>query len=196
MKILIVANGTIKNWPKLEIDRVIAADGGADHCIKFDVEPYRVVGDLDSISKRAKKKFKDIIIQNMDQNFTDLQKAIRIAQSLKPSEVTVIGAIGHRLDHTIGNIIALDNVDNSKIIDEHNEIYLIKDNIELTGKKGDIVSIIAITDVTGLTYEGLKWKVKNKNVSSGWSGTCNEMKNNHCKISLKGGKIIVIKARD
>jgi len=67
MNILIVANGTIKNrnfYKKIikKASIIIAADGGADNCIKLGISPNYVIGDLDSISNKAKEKFKKLVI--------------------------------------------------------------------------------------------------------------------------------------
>ncbi|MBN1896095.1 MAG: thiamine diphosphokinase [Candidatus Aenigmarchaeota archaeon] len=203
MKILIVANGCIKNteWYKPMIEgcgKVIAADGGADNCIKLGIIPDYIIGDMDSITAEAKKKFSaSKIIEDKDQDKTDLQLAIRLAESLRPENITVIGATGERLDHTIGNVLSLaDSESDIMIIDENNEVYSVNDSIEIHGRKGDIVSVIAVSEVSGLAYEGLRWELKNKDVHSGWMGVCNEMNGDSAKISVTSGKIIVIKSRD
>lgn len=202
MNILIVANGTIKNrnfYKKIikKANIIIAADGGADNCIKLGVSPNYIIGDLDSISNKAEEKFKKIIIHDINQNTTDLEKAIALAKKLGCKSLTIIGAIGSRIDHTLSNIITLFKTKiPSRIIDESNEIFAVEKKIEIKGKKGDVVSIIPVSRVEGLTYDGLKWNVKNKNVDSGWTGTSNIMTGSKATISLKSGKIIVIKSKE
>ncbi|MBR9699728.1 thiamine diphosphokinase [Candidatus Woesearchaeota archaeon] len=200
MRILIVANGRIKDkefYKKIKADKILAADGGADNCIRLGITPDKVIGDMDSISKKAKELFKDRLFHDSDQNSTDLQKCIHYSKQYKVSEYIIIGAIGRRIDHTLGNIMVLDELEHpATILDEHNNIYMVKDSIELKGKKGDIVSIIAISDIEGLAYKGLKWIVTNREAEAGWTGTCNEMNAKNASISLKKGKILVIQARD
>ena len=202
MEILIVANGTVKNrnfYKKTikKADIIVAADGGADNCIKLGISPDYVVGDLDSISDKAKEKFKKNTIHDKDQNTTDLEKAINLAKKFKCKNLTIIGAIGSRMDHTISNIMALFKTKNpSKIIDESNEIFAVEKETEIRGKKGDIVSIIPVSRVEGLACHGLKWNVKNKNVDAGWTGTSNIMTGSKANVKLKSGKIIIIKAKE
>ena len=199
MNILIVANGAIKNrnfYKKIikKANIIIAADGGADNCIKLGVSPNYIIGDLDSISNKSKEKFKKLVIHDNNQNTTDLEKAIVLAKKLGCKNLTIIGAIGSRIDHTLSNIITLFKTKiPSRIIDESNKIFAVEKEIEIKGRKGDIVSIIPISRIEGLTYDGLKWRVKNKNVDSGWTGTSNIMTGSKATISLKSGKIIVIK---
>ena len=199
MDMLIVANGTIKdrNFYRKIIKKariVIAADGGADNCIKLGISPDYVIGDLDSISSKSKKKFKKVIMYDTDQNTTDLEKAISLAKKLGCKNLAVIGATGSRLDHTLSNITTLFKTKiPSRIIDESNEIFAVGKEIEIKGKKGDIVSVIPLSNVEGLAYDGLKWNVKNKHIDAGWTGVSNVMTGNKATISVKSGKIIVIK---
>jgi len=202
MHILIVANGTIRNKSFYrnivkKYDKIIAADGGAGNCIKLGIIPNYVIGDFDSISNKAKSKFRKILIHDKSQDKTDLEKAISLAKKLKCTRLAIIGAIGSRIDHTISNIISLlkTNVP-SEIFDEANNVFVVENKIKLTGKKNDIVSVIPISNVKGLAYTGLKWKPKSKNVSAGWIGVSNRMTGKKAAITLKSGKIIVIKSRD
>ncbi len=203
MKIAIVANGTLSktNFIKAELcraDIIICADGGANKISKLGIVPNYVIGDLDSLSKdfisKLKKKVK--VIRDSDQDSTDLQKAIALAERLRPNEITILGAIGDNLDHTISNVYCLDMINpkiKARLLDDKNEVFLVKSSIELNGKKGDTVSIIPISEVKELSYHGLKWGVKDKDVSPTWFGTRNQMVGSKCRISLKKGKVLVIK---
>ena len=175
---------------------IIAADGGADNCIKIGIEPDHVIGDLDSISAKAKKKFSKKIIHDKSQDTTDLEKAINLTKKLKCTFLEIICATGLRMDHTLSNIICLLRVNfPSRIIDKDHDICIPLKKLELKGKKGDVISVIPISEVKGLTYSGLKWNIQNKDTETGWIGTSNEMISNKASISLKSGKIIVIKTK-
>ena len=204
MKVAIIANGNV-NDKKFhlsllkEVDKIICADGGADNAFKLGITPDLIIGDFDSVKSIAKFKGKCEIIEDKDQDKTDTFLAIEEALKLNPDEIIFLGVIGTRFDHTLTNILELvklkENI-KARIIDEHNEIELVTDSIKISGKKGNIVSVIPLTDVTGLTYSGLHWEVTDKEVSLGWSGSSNVMSENNATISLKTGKILVIKARD
>lgn len=207
MTIIIIANGTINdiNFHKkliAEADLVICADGGANFCKILEIIPDYVIGDFDSVDKTLLNELnnngKTKVIYDPDQDKTDLELAIKLAESFKPEEINIIGAIGDRMDHTLANIICLDQVDKkiqTKIINEKNEIELVTNFLEFTGKIDDIVSIIPLNLVTGLTYQGLKWGVENKNVDMGWIGVCNKMIDDKAIIKLNEGKILVIKSK-
>ena len=202
MHILIVASGRIGKKPFYrniikKADKVIAADGGADNCIKLGINPDYVIGDFDSISAKARSRFKNVLAHDKNQDTTDMEKAMALAKKLECTKLTVIGAIGSRIDHTISNIINLSKAKvHAEIFDETNSIFMVTSQIELTGKKNDIVSVIPVSKVTGLTYKGLKWELKDKNIDTGWIGVSNRMTGNKASIRLKSGKVIVIKSRD
>jgi thiamine pyrophosphokinase len=217
MKLTIIANGTLndieyhKNIIK-DSDKIICADGGANNVKLLDIIPDYVIGDMDSVDKETledlKNNNKTEVIIDSNQNKTDLELAIEIANSLNPTEIILIGAIGVRIDHTIANILSLEklnqkNQDNNlikiRLIDNKNEISILDElnnSIEIDGKKNDIVSIIALADVEGLTYQGLKWELNNFSAKSGWIGVCNKMISNKASVKLISGKILVIKSKD
>jgi len=208
MKILIIANGTIKDLDfhknlVNKSDLVVCADGGLNHCENLEIVPDYLIGDFDSVEENLLQKYKDNektkVIFDPDQDKTDLELAIELCHTLDPVEINIIGAIGSRMDHTLGNILCLDKINKkikAKIINENNVIELIYDVCELEGQKDDIVSIIPLNLVSGLTYSGLKWGVEDKQVDLGWLGICNKLTSNKGSVKLNSGKVLIIKSRD
>jgi len=84
----------------------------------------------------------------------------------------------------------------ARIIDEKNTIELVESSIEIEGDTNNIVSVIPLTDVSGLSYTGLKWLVSDKDTKFGWFGISNKLSNSHANISLKEGKILVIRTNE
>lgn len=167
------------------------------------VIPDYIIGDLDSAKKPTISYFKQLgktkIIKNTDQDKTDLELALSLAESLDPQEINIFGALGKRMDHTLANIYCLDKIKpeiKARIIDDTNTIELIRDNVEIIGKKNDILSIIPISDVSNLNYNGLKWNVENLDTKTGWFGISNRFENKSGTISFSKGKILVIRVRE
>ena len=165
--------------------------------------PDYIIGDLDSISKSAISYFKKLgktkIIENKDQDKTDLELAILLAETLDPNEINILGAIGNRIDHTLANIFCLNKIRSdikTQIIDDKNIIELVEKPIDIIGDKDDIVSIIPLTDISGLSYDGMKWLVSDKDTKFGWFGISNRLTDNKSNISFSKGKILVIRVRD
>ena len=57
---------------------VIAADGGANTCLRYGVKPAAVIGDLDSIDEYSKFQIEqDLVHFISDQDDTDFEKALK-----------------------------------------------------------------------------------------------------------------------
>ena len=169
--------------------------------------PDYILGDFDSIDKKVLEKYKTQKIKinelKPEKDFTDTEEAINLAIKLKSSEFVIIGAIGTRIDHVLANInvlkIALDKNIKAKIINEHNEIELI--NNELIIEKNNLYKYISImpltTQVEGITITGMKYPLENYTLTIGNSlGVSNEQIEKTAKIKVKDGILIVIKSRD
>ncbi len=211
MKVAIIANGEIRdlNFHKeilRDCDYIICADGASNHAYKMKIEPNTIIGDLDSIHKEVKCYF-----ENKGINFekfpskkdkTDTEICIDYAMELGAKEIILLGVIGSRIDHSLGNInllyTLLQNGIKASIRNEHNEIYITDHEIEIKGTKGDIVSILpCFSNVKGVTLKGLEYPLNDFYLEYGSSiGISNVMKEETCKISLKEGYLFVIKARD
>ena len=84
--------------------RAVAADGGADRLLAAGHPPLAVIGDLDSLSERARAAFGDRLHRIDEQDTTDFEKCLtRIAAPL----VLATGFLGGRLDHTFATLSVL-----------------------------------------------------------------------------------------
>ncbi|RLI52364.1 MAG: hypothetical protein DRO93_15125 [Candidatus Thorarchaeota archaeon] len=81
-------------------------------------------------------------------------------------------------------------------MDDKNTVELVDKKIDIVGNKDDIVSVIPLTDVSGLSYTGLKWLVSNKHTKFGWFGISNRLTQNNATISLLEGKLLVIRVKE
>lgn len=213
MKTLIITGGKInKNFAKKYLksnkyDIIIAVDKGLETIDYLKLEPQYILGDFDSVNTKILEKYKTqnikIIKLNPEKDLTDTHSAIDLALEIKSTEITILGAIGTRLDHTMANIHvlkqALDKNIKAKIVNEKNEIELIDKEIII--KKDDnykYVSIIPLTtNVTGITIEGMKYIINDYTLSIGDSlGVSNEQIDKEAKISIKTGILVVIKSKD
>ena len=206
--IAILANGEVKNTEFLkskiqETDFFICADGGANHARKIEMIPDCIIGDLDSISPENLTYFqnqkKTKIIKNSDQNKTDMELAIYLAQEYSPEKIMIFGALGKRIDHALANIVCLLKIPKkiqTSIIDEQNEIQIVRESIQFRGKKGDIISAITLSNVESLSYQGLYWDVQNENKPPFWIGICNKMLGKKAKINIKKGCLLTFRTKD
>lgn len=213
MKTLIITGGnsnivfTKEYFLKYSFDLIIAVDKGLEVLDKLNINPDYIVGDFDSIDKSVFKKYEngkfEIIKLNPIKDLTDTNEGINLAIEKGSDEVYVLGGIGSRIDHTIGNIHvlkeALDKDVICRIIDENNEIELInKRTILDMDNNFKYISLIPLTTkVTGVTLKGFKYEIENQDLEIGKSlGISNEQIEEKASIDLKEGILILIKSRD
>lgn len=188
---------------------IIAGDRGLEALYQLKIIPNHVVGDFDSVSPEILKFYKkqsQIIFHtyHAEKDNTDTDIALNLAIQLKSSKITILGALGRRMDHALANIhILKDGLEANipcQIIDEHNRIYLINTSIQLEKDKiyGKYVSLIPLTStVEGLTLAGFKYPLHDYTLPIGTSlGISNEIVTDTAHIEMKNGILIVIESRD
>lgn len=211
MKALVISNGEIKDYDYYKLfiknyDIIICADGGANHSFYMDVIPSAIIGDLDSVRNEILDFYmqNDVRIEKYPamKDETDTQLAMLKAIELGADDITFIGAIGDRFDHSYSNLSLLLYLLNrnikGKIINEKNEIYLINKSIELNGKIGGIISLIPYSqNVEEIYTEGLYYALSGQNMSLEMPyGISNIFTKEKASIRIKSGLLLVIKSRE
>lgn len=216
MQTIIVAGGNInpetllKTCQEEENLNIIAVDKGLETLHQIGIVPNHIIGDFDSIDtkilKSYQKKHQVMIHQyNPQKDNTDTDIALRLAISeLNSSSITIIGALGKRMDHALSNIHILKYALQAKIlcqiVDDNNKIYLIENNVTLYRNKiyGKYISLIPLTStVEGVTLKGFKYPLQNASLVIGESlGISNEMIEEVAYIEIKKGILIVIESKD
>lgn len=216
IKSLIVSNGLIKN-PGVIMQLlqnnynfnnnhlIISADGAVKNCLKLKILPDIIIGDMDSINLNDKKILKDLnhkinyIKFPHDKNESDTQLALDYALENDIKNVILTGALGKRIDHTVGNIfnIASEKFKNLdiKIIDENFEISVLRQSGEIKGTKGSIISIFSLSPYTYfINTEGLKYKLKEEKLFfSPVRGLSNIFEDDKAVINIKEGCLLLMK---
>ena len=191
-----------------QFENIIASDKGLEKLDKCNIKPNYIIGDFDSIDRKTLDKYINdqtikIIKLNPEKDYTDTHMALKLAIEIKSTDITIIGAIGSRLDHTLANINilkeALEKKIQCRILDENNNITLIDKNTTLN-KKGEYpyISLIPLTTkVTGVTLNGFKYSLYNADMKIGKSiGVSNEQIEDNATIKLDKGILIVIRSKD
>ena len=171
---------------------IIAGDRGLEALYQLKIIPNHVVGDFDSVSPEILefyKKQSQIIFHKFN---------------AEKDKITIMGALGKRMDHAIANIHILKDALEANIpcqmIDEHNRIYLINKEMTLEKEKvyGKYVSLIPLTSIVeGLSLTGFKYPLKDYTLPIGTSlGISNEIIGDTAHIQMKNGILIVIESRD
>jgi thiamine pyrophosphokinase len=211
MKVLIISNGDIKDYNFYEkllkdADMVICADGGANHAYRTKLKPHLIVGDLDSIKEEVLEFYKKegVRIEKYPpmKDETDTQLAMLKAIELGATDVTFIGVIGERFDHSYANLSLLLYLLNrnikGKIVNEMNEIYLINKFIEVEGKKGELLSLLPYSkEVKGIYTKGLFYGLSGQSMDLEMPyGISNVFTEDKATIEIEEGLLLVIKPRE
>lgn len=207
---IIFANGEIKD-PILvrklarSAETLIAADGGLAHILHLDLVPNFLIGDLDSVTPeqvaRAEALGCEVKRYPAEKNETDLELALLTAVHMRCEKITVVAALGGRIDHTLANIYLLNlpqlkGVD-VRLDDGKEEIFLIHGWGEIHGKPGDRVSLLALSpSIKGVTTTNLRYPlVDEKLVFYHSRGVSNVMQTWKARVEIESGILLCIHER-
>jgi thiamine pyrophosphokinase len=200
---LIIANGEPPKKQRLqslvrEANIVICADGGANIALKSGIVPNAIVGDLDSIHAEALVKFHKVPThEDRDDETTDLEKAILWTIKAKIDHITVVGATGKRMDHSVGNLGVLAKYFPDAVIrfvDDAGEISYVGRETTFEAKKGQVVSLIPLSRCEGIITQGLRYVLEGEALELGVrEGTSNVVENSPVNIKVKKGHLLLFK---
>ncbi len=211
LKALLILNGEKVNSTTIlklkdESDFILSADGGTDYCVELGIIPDLVIGDLDSISPKTldilKKKEVPINVFPIKKDKTDSQLSIEYLMDKGAEEITIIGAIGSRIDHTLANILLLKTIKDKgikgKIVHNNNIIYIIDDELILDKKNGYFVSIIPIESKGVLvSLKGFEYNLSKVKIDfASTLGVSNFVIDEKGYIKVHEGQCLVVVSKD
>ncbi len=184
---------------------LIAADGGLTHMQALGLKPDLLVGDLDSVTpdqiRWAQEQGASVLRYPVEKDETDLELALHEAAEAGCSRITIIAALGGRLDQMLSNIYLLNlpvlaNLD-ARIDDGRQEVLLIHNAVDIFGHPGDIVSLLPLSPIVrGITTSGLKYPLVEESLIFYRSrGISNEMLSGQARIEIQSGILLCIHQR-
>ncbi|WP_068777043.1 thiamine diphosphokinase [Paenibacillus sp. FJAT-26967] len=212
--VVIVTGGSIGPWAHDQLegldpscDYLIGADRGALHLIRGGYRPQLALGDFDSVTPEEREEIRAgseqfITCDAVDKDWTDTELAYNMALERSPSQITLLGALGTRMDHTLANIHLLrkgtESGVRSRIMDAHNEIEVISRTTEILSGSYPNVSLLPLTtEVTGITLTGFRYPLNDATLTIGQSlGISNVLETERGIIQIRSGLLLVIRSRD
>ncbi|MCC8074314.1 MAG: thiamine diphosphokinase [Clostridiales bacterium] len=188
----------IKNY--IDDSYIIAADSGYEKCQRLGINPDLIVGDFDSSNKPDADC--EIITLQVRKDDTDTFHCVRIAVERGFNDITVLGGIGSRVDHTYSNILSLVYCDehgvNSKLVNPDNCVSIIKKKTVVKKSNYKYFSLFALFEkCEGVSIEGAEYNLNNESILPSDQFTqSNAFKDGEVTISLKSGKLILIQSND
>jgi len=202
MTACIFANGKLtygKNIKEITqtCDLIIASNGGSRHITTLGLKPHLLIGDMDSLTSSLWENDNSIerAVWPQDKNKTDTELAVDRAILGGCNKILLLGGLGGRIDHALGNIsLAVKYPGRIEILDDNGKLVAIDSTKKhkLYGKSGSIVSLIPFgTMVTKVNSRGLKYEVRDLDMTPGTRGISNEMIGDTASIWFKYGILLV-----
>jgi thiamine pyrophosphokinase len=209
MHITIIAGGRWESgdgwqpWIR-DADLVIGADGGGARALSWKLIPDLVIGDMDSLPDEARVVLAGggcrFIEHPRAKDETDLELALTYAAKRGAREITILGAMGGRLDHTLANVLLLTLPELRavlvRLVDGEEEVFVARRDQPVTvgGEPGDLVSLLPLGgNVDGVTTTGLAWALDGDTLRFGLSrGVSNEMVGSTAGVEVESGYLLVV----
>ena len=196
--VLIFSGGPVPLYlPEVDADFVVAADHGADHALESGYQVDVLVGDLDSVSERGKASAKKVVQHPVDKDVTDLELALEEASKLGATQVTVVGTLQGRVDHSFNNLLVLANdqwahMSISMLVDA-SQVWIVHDSLEVVVPVGAQVSLLPVgNEVAGVVTTGLEWPLSDENLLlAEGRGMSNRSLLENVSISIRSGVLLV-----
>ena len=191
MRAVIIGNGDICDYQYIKTklkkdDFIICADGGLKHTDALGVCVDIAIGDFDSAQKDDTIKS---YVYPTHKSSTDGELAVNYALENGYDEILLLAMTGSRLDHTLTNIFQLVKRKNISLIDDKNEIHLLKGSITLNGMKGKTMSVIPVfSNLIGVCITGTLYPLNGETLYFGEGvGNSNIITDDICTVSAKDG---------
>lgn len=173
----------------------VAADSGADRLLRLGVTPEAVIGDMDSISDRARALIPvDRQYLVAEQMTTDFDKALR---SIAAPLVLALGFAGARLDHGLAAFSTLVARAERRciLIGPQDLAFAAPPRLDLSVAPAEPVSLFPLRPVTGRS-EGLEWPIAGLRFApDGMIGTSNRAVARRVVLEFDGPGMLVILPR-
>lgn len=170
---------------------LVAADGGAAHCLNADLTPEAVIGDMDSLpSAQSDSLAEGSVYSIAEQDSTDFDKALR---NIQAPLVIGVGFAGARIDHQLACYNALVRHPDRRciLLSDTDIAFLAPPTFALDLPEGTRVSLFPMGLVAGAS-DGLQWPIQGLTFTpDGRIGTSNEA-TGPIELTMTAPKMLVI----
>ena len=179
-------------------DYVIFCDSGLRHLVQLQAKPGLIVGDFDSYENPLLDV--ETIVLPCEKDDTDTVFAVKEAIKRGFDNFLLIGVVGARLDHTLGNVSILLYLDSlgkkGCIIDDYSEMGIVSDKPVSICDQYAFFSLLNISGCAkGITITGAKYPLSDAEISCEYQyGVSNEvLPGEMATVSVEHGKLLLIK---
>jgi thiamine pyrophosphokinase len=184
---------------KVAGSRVIAADAGMKHAAVLGVVPELWVGDFDSEPETLPDHLKAVQRQGFprEKDKTDGELAVDIALSLGATSLLLVGAFGgERSDHEFLHLTLAIRLGEKGIpvalTSGTQEGFPLSGKSKFSYPNNTLFSVIAFSELSGLTVTGAKWPLYDVEVPFGSSWTVSNETEGLLKVTVRSGRAMLI----
>ena len=181
-------------------DYVIFCDSGLKHLENLQVQPSLIVGDFDSHENPHLAV--ETIVLPCEKDDTDTVFAVKEAIKRGFDDFLLIGVVGARLDHTLGNVSILLYLNSLEkkgcIIDDYSEMEIVTDKPVPIAEKYAFFSLLNVTGCArGITITGAKYLLDSAEITCEYQyGVSNEvLPGQTAYVNVREGCLLLIKDR-
>ena len=179
-------------------DYVIAADRGFDSLMAYGVTPNLAVGDFDSLGHRPSHP--NVIQLPAEKDDTDMVYAIRKGLALGYRRFVLLGGVGGRLEHTLGNLQLLDwlalHGAQGFLAGEKTAATCLRDgkSISFPPSMAGYLSVFCNSGAAeGVTLSGLKYPLEDYTLTGDFPlGVSNQFLGVEASVSVERGSLLLI----
>jgi thiamine pyrophosphokinase len=205
--VVVVANGELSGTGELlpivdQADVLIAADGGANWLAAHGRTPHVLIGDLDSVSSAMVEHLGGsgcrVVRHLPDKDETDTELALLEAVAIGARRITILGALGRRIDHELANILLLNMPQlagvETVIATGSSHLFAVRGAGVVSGEIGDIVSLVPLGgSAEGISTEGLEYPLRNETLYVGPArGVSNVLSEPVARVTVRRGSLLVV----
>lgn len=199
---VIVAGADIGDYDRIrsflrEDDFFVFCDSGLKHRERLGTKPQLIVGDFDSFEKPQTQT--ETIVLPCEKDDTDTMYAVKEGVRRGAEEFLILGAVGGRLDHTLGNVAILEYLDalgkKGCIADDYSLITIVSDKADIDDSFS-YFSLLGICGVAkGITVVNAKYPLNDAEITCEYPyGISNEViKGTTAKVKIREGRLLLVK---
>ena len=181
-------------------DYAIYCDSGLRHREALELAPDLIVGDFDSHPDPRLPV--ETITLPREKDDTDTVYAVKEALKRGFEDFLLLGLVGGRLDHSLGNVSILLYLDSlgkrGLIVDDYSEMEIVSRQEAEVGPEFPYFSLLNISGTArGITLENAKYPLKDAEIRCDYQyGVSNEpLPGKTARICLKEGRLLLIRVR-
>jgi len=180
--------------------RLIAADSGMRHAAALGLTPELWTGDFDSVEEGLRAFHADIPMEIFppEKDQTDGEIAVEAALKRGATELVLVGAFGgERADHAyllLAAAVRLAGEGVSCVLTSgvQEGVPLVPGEMSFDYEDGTLFSVLAFSDLAGLTLSGAKWPLQDRFVPFGSSLTLSNEVRGGLTVRLSQGRALLV----